>query len=210
MIVETGKTKFEITNANLPDGTKKQEALKAYSRFIVAGYRNVPQDKIEKLLPSQEIDAVDGLMQATNLSTLHKDGELAAVLAYSVLTPNRHHSFYNHMLYESESNIKSNRRIKNSLSRIEGVFMTDEMVVAAEHRGKGYSHFLREQVLKSLLLKQVVMVGEIISPYSAVQRLRQPGSTTIWAGEYINEHMRKTPDDLSVPEVQSAADRVGR
>lgn len=194
------------------DPIARKNSTRQYARFIVGAYRErgVPTAEIEELTPEKERRALEGIMEAQHLLVAREHGEVVGILAYSILDRQSHPGVFERldiMPAHINSRHESAKRIKQALTEIDGVFVTNEMIVAKEKRGNGVSHILREKAFESLKGQNVAVVGEILSRSSVEQRLKLPGPT-VWAGECLNPE--EIPGHLIEHELKQISHIIGR
>lgn len=170
--------------------------LRQFAPLIVASYRRVFIDEVEKLTDAQVNHALSAVKPADRLVyALNQQEQPVGLFAYSVYTPASNAGFYENLAREAESIPENHRSL---LEGIDQVVVAKELVVAKRHHGNGLSPRMRAQALVRLTQEGHrphgrAIVGEMQSAYSAVGRLQLPGET-VW-GRHILDTGKGHPHD---------------
>jgi hypothetical protein len=231
-----------ITTVHLPtDQKEKFNIVREYAPYILAAYRRVNPEDIGPLSDDKERAQVEGVLHADHFTTLRIPqnendpvGELAAIFAYKFRTREKDTKFFNRLTISSldqlqpflstehleklkQKNIRIDK-IQQHLDGLQAYMTTEEMIVAAKHKGKRYAADIRQFVLNELASEEggnydtrgLVVIGEMVDTSPAVQRLKFPANaTTFWAGTCINSNEPMLPNGLTLPELEVASHIVG-
>ncbi|HUD44063.1 MAG TPA: hypothetical protein VMR41_00820 [Patescibacteria group bacterium] len=193
----------------------RQAIARPLASLVASAYRGALVDPVE-LTSGKVVSAISGIVSADKLLVLYDKGieNPTALLATTILTPESNPEFFSKLDFSPKSYALSEQEansVSQLLQKIDGLFITNEMVVDYRFRQNGHSKRLRKIMLDNLREQgksNIVMFGEIQNPSSIAQRLKYEDTLTVWAGHPLIGEKPRT--DISFKTAIVAADIISR